>query len=117
MRSDPAEMEGDACRYRNSSDGVTPSIRRNVLVKCAASENPALHAAEVTLAPALNSQQARRSRRQSMYGRNGTPMDSVKTCMNREGERPEIAARVFRETSLDVSSLSRIDLSARLTRG
>lgn len=52
-----------------------------------------------------------------MYCRNGTPTDSVKTCMNREGDSPEIAARVFNETSVDLSSLSGIDLSARLTRG
>jgi hypothetical protein len=32
--------------------------------------------------------------------------------MNRDGERPEIAASVFSETSLEFSSLPGIDLSA-----
>lgn len=92
--------------------GVIPSIRRNVLVKCAASENPALHAADVTVEPAFSSEQARCRRRPRTYRRNGIPTDSVKTCMNRDGERPEIAARVFSETSLELSSLPGIDLRA-----
>src|SRR5215472_770475 len=78
--------------------GVIPSIRRNVLVKCAASENPALHAADVTVEPACSSEQARCRRRPRTYRRNGIPSDSVKTCMNRDRERPEIAAKVLSET-------------------
>jgi len=105
-----------ACAKKRSV-GVIPRIRRNVLVKCDASEKPALQAAEVTVAPAINSEKARCSRRPRMYCRNGIPKDSVKMCMNLEGERLEIAARVFSETSLEFSSLSGIDMSTRLTRG
>jgi len=101
----------------NNAVGVTPSTRRNVLVKCAASEKPALHAADVTVVPASNSTHARCSRSLKIYWRRGTPAASVKRCMNRDVERPERSASVFKETSCSPSSLSGIKRSMRLIRG
>ncbi len=106
-----------AGRRRTSSLGVAPSIRRNVLVICAASENPAQCAASVALAPRISSPEARCSLSHRTYGRRGTPTDSVKTCMKRDGDSPAISARPCRDGAPWASSCSRKNRSTRLTRG
>ena len=85
----------------------------NRSVGCGVSEKPAQTTADVIAASSVNAEQARCSQRSIMYSRDRISIESMKTCMNREGERPEIAARVFLETSLKFSSLSGVDLSAR----
>ena len=50
-------------------------------------------------------------------GPRATPVDSVKTCMKRDFDRPEIEARVFSEESSEVPSSSRRCLRTRLTPG
>jgi hypothetical protein len=65
-------------RRRTSADQVAGrSMRRTVRVRCAASENPERCAASVTVAPFINSPHACCRRSHKMYGRTGTPTDSV----------------------------------------
>ena len=83
----------------------------NRSVGCGVSEKPAQATADVTAASAGNAEQARCSQRSLMYGRDRISVESVKTCINRQGEGPEVASRVFIETSLKFSSLSGVDLT------
>jgi hypothetical protein len=57
--SDGTKASPRASRRRTNSPGVVPSIRRQVRVRCAASENPAECAASVMLAPRIKSPEAR----------------------------------------------------------
>lgn len=83
------------------SDSRHPANRS---VGCGVSEKPAQSTADVTVASAVNPEQARCSQRSIMYGRDRISIELVKTCMNHEGERPDIAARVLIETSLKFSA-------------
>jgi hypothetical protein len=84
--------------WRNeSSVGVVPSIRRNVRVRWAASEKPALCAACVTVCPSIKSQHARWSRSPQNIG----------TQRNADGFREDVHKTCLRETRYSGQSLER----------
>ena len=79
---------------RRTCLGVAPIIRRNVRVKCAASEKPAAYAASATDVPRASSRAPHCKRNQSTYGRSGTPTDVVNRCRNRDEDNPASAAQL-----------------------
>ena len=101
---------------RRTCLGVAPIIRRNVRVKCAASEKPAAYAASATDVPRASSRAPHCKRSQRTYGRRGTPTDAVNRCMNREAESPTLAATASNDTASSFASLLGSDRKTRLIR-
>jgi len=101
---------------RRTCLGVAPIIRRNVRVKCAASEKPAAYAASATDVPRASSRAPHCKRNQSTYGRSGTPTDVVNRCRNRDGESLTLVATASNDTASASASVSGRARRTRLTR-
>src|SRR5215469_10676919 len=95
-------MESNYWLHRSgrSTDGETPSIRLNVRLMWAASAKPAAYAASPIELPLTIAEAARCTLSHARYGRSGIPIELVKTCINRLGDRSTRVA----STSSDVAS-------------
>lgn len=74
-------------------EGETPNMLRNVRVRCAPSEKPALSAAAVSERPRAISATARCKRVQSTKRRTARPVSCRNSAARRLGESPTAAAR------------------------
>ena len=101
---------------RRTCLGVAPIIRRNVRVKCAASEKPAAYDASATDVPRASSRAPHCKRNHSRCGRSGTPTDVVNRCKNRDGESLTLAATASNDTASACVSLPGRARRTRLTR-